>query len=294
MKVFLSWSGELSHKVALVLRDWLPSVIQSLEPYVSSEDIDKGARWSTDIAKELEKSSYGILCITRENMEAPWLNFEAGALSKSIDKSRVSPFLFGIKRSDVKPGPLLQFQSTVAERDDVLKLLQSLNGAHEPPLLELSRLETVFDVWWPRLESKLAENEKVVPKVVEVADAKHLRSNGGFPPEIIEEILVLLRQQQRLLNSPSDLLPPAYIRDILGHRDIDLEIGHPAFDDLEESWNELRTVLSQSIETNIFSRESTARALAELEGPIGYIVRRYSGIRGRNRRERPPLKRDLP
>ena len=107
MKVFLSWSGDISHKVAVALRDWLPSVIQSLEPYVSSEDIDKGARWSTDIAKELEKSSYGILCITKDNVDAPWLNFEAGALSKSVEKSRVSPFLFGLKRSDVKPGPLL-------------------------------------------------------------------------------------------------------------------------------------------------------------------------------------------
>jgi len=90
MKVFLSWSGDLSHKVALTLRDWLPSVIQSIEPYVSSEDIDKGARWSTDIASELADSSYGILCVTKENLHAPWLTFEAGALSKTMDKSYVS------------------------------------------------------------------------------------------------------------------------------------------------------------------------------------------------------------
>lgn len=51
MKVFISWSGNKSHKVAMIFREWLPSVIQSLEPYVSSEDIDKGARWSSDIAK---------------------------------------------------------------------------------------------------------------------------------------------------------------------------------------------------------------------------------------------------
>lgn len=108
MKVFISWSGNISWKVAVIFRDWLPSVIQSLEPYVSSEDIDKGARWSTDIAKELEDSTFGILCVTKENLEAPWLSFKAGALSKTMEKSFVTPFLFDIKRSEVQ-GPILQF-----------------------------------------------------------------------------------------------------------------------------------------------------------------------------------------
>lgn len=96
MKVFLSWSGHKSHQVALVLRDWLPSVIQSLTPYVSSEDIDKGARWSTDIAKELEDSTFGILCVTKDNLEAPWLLFEAGALSKMmrVSKKYLAPSIY--------------------------------------------------------------------------------------------------------------------------------------------------------------------------------------------------------
>lgn len=128
MKVFISWSGDTSLKVAQQLREWLPYVINSIKPYVSSEDIDKGARWSTDIAKELEDSTFGILCVTKDNLEAPWLSFEAGALSKTMEKSFVTPFLFDIKRSEIK-GPILQFQSTIFEKDDIKKLVKTLNKA---------------------------------------------------------------------------------------------------------------------------------------------------------------------
>ncbi len=210
MKVFLSWSGPLSHKVACVFREWLPSVIQSVAPYVSSEDIDKGARWSTDIAKELEDSRYGIICVTRENISAPWINFEAGALSKIIEKSFVTPFLFDIKRSDVQ-GPLLQFQSTVFDKDDILKLLKSVNNRiPEGERLKEDKLNKAFEVWWPQLN----DNFNLI-KSAEEEPIKSQQKNKEKTPEILEELLELARAQQRLLNNPPSLIPPEYFAFVL-------------------------------------------------------------------------------
>lgn len=204
MKVFLSWSGHKSHQVALVFRDWLPSVIQSINPYVSSEDIDKGARWSTDIAKELEDSTFGILCVTKENLEAPWLLFEAGALSKMMEKSSVCPFIFDLKRAEVK-GPLLQFQSTVFEKEDVKKLLLTLNKSCGEAGLKEELLLRTFDVWWPNLEQSL-NNIKSEKSGEEKENLDKSLSN-----EILEEILELSRTNQKILRSPETLLPPEYL-----------------------------------------------------------------------------------
>src|ERR1051326_1201012 len=82
MKVFISWSGPLSQKLAAMLRVWLPSVIQVVKPYYSPDDINKGTRWAAEISKELEESQVGLLCITPDNLYSPWIMFEAGALSK--------------------------------------------------------------------------------------------------------------------------------------------------------------------------------------------------------------------
>lgn len=202
MKVFLSWSGEKSHKVALVFRDWLPSVIQSIIPYVSSEDIDKGARWSSDIAQELEDSTFGILCVTKENLTAPWLNFEAGALSKTMDKSLVCPFLFNIKRSEVE-GPILQFQSTIFEKGDIKKLLQALNTASNPKGLSEEKLNEAFEVWYPRLEEKLKDLSGVVEEAQDISlDGQGIDSYS----HIFEEILDLSRTNQKLLRNPEGIL----------------------------------------------------------------------------------------
>lgn len=199
MKVFLSWSGTKSHKVALVFRDWLPSVIQEITPYVSSEDIDKGARWSTDIAKELEDSTFGILCVTKENISAPWLTFEAGALSKTMDKSFVSPFLFDIKRSEVD-GPILQFQSTVFEKEDIQKLVRTLNKACGENGLSEERLGKAFNVWYQTLETDLnaIKGQTDEPQELEA----NQQDDGSDNQKILEEILELSRINQKLIRNP--------------------------------------------------------------------------------------------
>ena len=127
MKVFISWSGQHSEKLGEALRDWLPGVLQLVTPYFTPSDIEKGTRWSDDIAKELSESQIGILCITQDNIHSDWLLFEAGALSKSLEKSHVCPILFGITNTDLT-GPLKQFQTTVFGKSDVYRLLGVING----------------------------------------------------------------------------------------------------------------------------------------------------------------------
>ena len=45
MKVFVSWSGELSCQIAEVLKKWIPCIIQSVDVFFSPEDIEKGDNW---------------------------------------------------------------------------------------------------------------------------------------------------------------------------------------------------------------------------------------------------------
>jgi hypothetical protein len=149
VKVFLSWSGDVSRQVAGLLREWLPLVINEIEPFMSSEDIEKGSRGLSVIASELENSSHGIVVVTEETFERPWINFEAGALSKVVESSRVTPLLFGVEYTQIT-GPLTQFQHALPQQDDMRKLMDSINRDCDRPLSE-GFLGKAFEQWWPQL-----------------------------------------------------------------------------------------------------------------------------------------------
>jgi hypothetical protein len=178
MKVFISWSGDMSHKIALALGEWLPSVIQAVKPFVSSRDIAAGDRWGDVLAGELEETRFGIICITPFNLRAPWLNFESGALSKTVDHSSVVPLLCGVDRSMVR-GPLAQFQSTLFNRDEMQALLCSLNDRlSEESRLSEELLRRTFDLWWPQLDKDLS-----------AIDAAGIETETGYPWLITAEDL---------------------------------------------------------------------------------------------------------
>jgi hypothetical protein len=156
MKVVISWSGEPSQALAKELHSWLPMVIQAVEPWMSDESIRKGAEWRTDLMRTLKDAKVGILCVTQDNQEASWLLFEAGALLKAVESNYVCPYLLGLVPTDLK-SPLADFQATEANKDDTLKLLQTINSAQGNAELKDESLRAAFDKWWPDLESKLDE-----------------------------------------------------------------------------------------------------------------------------------------
>jgi len=82
MKVFISWSGRRSNAAANLLKEWLPNVMQAIDPWMSDRDIDRGALWFSQIAETLSDTTNGIVVLTSENINKPWILFEAGALAK--------------------------------------------------------------------------------------------------------------------------------------------------------------------------------------------------------------------
>lgn len=187
MKVFISWSGERSKAVAEALRYWLPNVIHALEPWISGDDIDMGTRWRSGIANELEQSSVGIICLTRENLNSTWIHFEAGALSKQQQNTYVCTVLLGLEPTDVRD-PLAQFQHTRATKDDLRKLLSTINKTLGESKRAESQLNESFEVWWPKLEKRLSD----VPASDDESSAPVRKDR-----EILDEILEIVRALRR-------------------------------------------------------------------------------------------------
>jgi hypothetical protein len=243
-KVFISWSGDQSRKLAEALRQWLPGVLQFVKPYFTPDDIEKGARWGPDITKELDESQVGIICLTKDNLDKPWILFEAGALSKSFDKAKVCTVLFGVDTTDLK-GPLTIFQHTRFDEADFKKLVKSINSTSGDDKLEDTVLDSVFKMWWPQLETK-------INKILAEHDSND-NATGRSERDILEEILELSRLNSRRKHPRDREIPPDALYELL------------------EGLHEFAMIAATG------DAEMLSSALRHIERPIHYIARHGGG-----------------
>lgn len=151
MKIFMSWSGDKSREFAGEMKIWLEQVLPGTDVWLSSEDIDKGTIWFTEIIKGLEGCNCGILCITRENHLAPWIHFEAGGMVKGLGKSRVATILLDIDYPELEQ-PLNQFNGLRLNRQGAWHLVKSFNKLSDRPIKD-HVLERTFEKFWGDLDS---------------------------------------------------------------------------------------------------------------------------------------------
>jgi hypothetical protein len=191
--VFISWSGDLSKKIALAVHDWLPTVIQAVNPFLSNRDITPGTRGMAKIAEHLQDIRIGIICVTAENQSTPWLNFEAGALSKMVDESYVIPLAFDIEKGQIRK-PLGEFQAVLFAKEDLFDVVSTINEAlGSPAPLSTAKLQRAFDLTWPTFATEI-ENIRT-----EHAQTTFLEEPKRSSDDMLEELVVTVREQQRML-----------------------------------------------------------------------------------------------
>jgi hypothetical protein len=158
---------------------------------MSHEDIRAGARWTSEINDQLSQTKFGIICLTPENQDKPWLAFEAGALAKTVgDDTFVVPYLIDMDKPEVK-GPLAQFHAVLLDEEGTLDIVRSINEVpNNDAALTNERLVKVFKRSWPDLKRVFDD----LPD----ADAPIQKPRGS--DEILREVLEVVRDTSRRAN----------------------------------------------------------------------------------------------
>jgi hypothetical protein len=284
METFISWSGPRSRMAAEALRKWLPGIVQSVEPWVSGADIEAGARWHQALSVRLNQCNFGVICLTPENVQSPWLLYEAGALSKSVEGSSVVPYLLGLRKADVA-GPLAHFQSVEADLEGTFALLQAINAViarlGERPLSD-EVLRRAFELWWPQLNEWLQSALALVVPSSKPAEARNseemlheLVENTRSIANVVESIAERLEPpsqqrptQQKPFTAEPEVLEAtrAALSKLVDDVDSDIPGGNVAMEQAVAGWREIASTPHSTL-------EALNEALRNAKGLRAYLDR---------------------
>lgn len=179
--VFLSWSGPRARAMAEALHGFLRRVIQSARPFHSDKDIAAGDFGDPEIRAALKTVVFAIVCCTPENVTAPWLNYEAGAIAERLEGC-TAPLILGSKPEALDRSPIFRLQAREADKSGTLFVVQSLNAKLPQPLPD-DILTEAFDTHWVKLE----ETWRAIPAPATTPPSRD-------PKDMLEEVVGLCRQ----------------------------------------------------------------------------------------------------
>lgn len=159
-KIFISWSGINSKEIAVALKHSLEQEVfgafppADLQCFVSEEDIASGTDWWNKINSELKSCKMGIVCITKENLNAPWLYYEAGAMvTESI---QVIPLLIGCDFSALTNTPLNGKQAIdFYDSKRFFKMIQDIRSTMDYNFIPKKALDSVSETAYTDLRNVL-------------------------------------------------------------------------------------------------------------------------------------------
>lgn len=224
MKIFISWSKELSKQVAYILKKWIPRIIQTVREediFVSDQDVNAGVQWDNVIFDKLDNSNLGIVCVTRENINSPWMLFESGYMVCHNHRKNVVPVLIGLSNHAIQDSPLAHFQTITTERNGMEKMISAINKSQP---IEIQVADEVvarsFNSNWNELNSELCSIKKQNAIVDTDGDNATNKENEAYELDKESMITLFSHFSVNIVNNFLFGNDPTYIdRRIFGIRD---------------------------------------------------------------------------
>ncbi len=156
-KIFISWSGSVTNNFAMGLKRVIEETIfpdLNVECFVSNVDIASGTDWWTSIGSELKSCRFGILCLSNENIYAPWIFYEAGGMaSRDVP---TTPLLVGCEIDSLEKSPLGGKQCVDFESQaEFIKMIVDINH-HFNDLLPSSIVKQMAEKGYDELNRSLS------------------------------------------------------------------------------------------------------------------------------------------